>query len=51
MMDNDKKTYAPPQVTTLGNAVKQTRGFGGRFWEILLGKMAWGGDEDLDDLY
>lgn len=30
----DKKPYNPPTVTEHGNAVKQTTGIGGKYWEL-----------------
>lgn len=29
-----KKPYTPPTVTEHGNAVRETKGFGGEFWEV-----------------
>lgn len=31
----EKKPYAPPTITEHGNAVKETKGFGGKYWEIM----------------
>ena len=30
----EKKPYSPPVVTEHGDAVQQTKGFGGRYWEL-----------------
>ena len=30
----DKKPYTPPTITEHGDAVKETKGFGGEFWEM-----------------
>ncbi|HUF51660.1 MAG TPA: hypothetical protein VMN60_12610 [Longimicrobiales bacterium] len=40
-----KKPYTPPTVTEHGNAVKQTRGLGGEFWEIVMPKP----EPDIED--
>ncbi|HSJ08958.1 MAG TPA: hypothetical protein VK928_03570 [Longimicrobiales bacterium] len=34
-MSKQKKPYAPPTITTHGDVVKETKGLGGRFWELL----------------
>jgi hypothetical protein len=34
----EKKPYTPPTVTEQGNAVKETRGLGGKYWESYLNK-------------
>ena len=31
----EKKTYPPPTITEHGDAVKQTKGFGGPYWEMM----------------
>lgn len=31
----DKKPYTPPTITEHGDAVKETKGFGGHIWEAL----------------
>jgi hypothetical protein len=31
----EKKPYTPPTITEHGDAVKQTTGFGGRYWEVM----------------
>ena len=31
----EKKPYTPPTITEHGDAVKQTKGFGGEYWEML----------------
>lgn len=31
----EKKPYTPPTITEHGDAVKQTKGFGGEFWEMM----------------
>ena len=31
----EKKPYTPPTITEHGDAVKETKGFGGDFWEIM----------------
>jgi hypothetical protein len=33
-VDNDRKPYSPPTITEHGDAVKQTRGLGGKYWEL-----------------
>lgn len=30
-----KKTYTPPTITEHGDAVKETKGFGGHIWETM----------------
>jgi hypothetical protein len=30
----EKKPYSPPVITQHGDAVRQTKGFGGRYWEL-----------------
>lgn len=30
----EKKPYTPPTITEHGDAVKQTKGFGGEYWEV-----------------
>jgi len=44
----EKKPYTPPTMTEHGNAVQQTRGFGGRFLESYLNKSVSQFDVDLD---
>ena len=34
-MQKDKKPYTPPTVTEHGNAVQATKGFSGRYFEML----------------
>lgn len=36
----EKKPYSPPTVTQQGNAVEQTNGFGGRYWELVALRMS-----------
>jgi hypothetical protein len=43
----EKKPYTPPTLTEHGDAVQQTRGFSGKYWETLLNKN-WS-DYDIDD--
>lgn len=31
----EKKPYTPPTITEHGDAVKQTKGFGGPYWEMM----------------
>ena len=31
----DKKPYSPPTITEHGDAVKETKGFGGDYWEMM----------------
>ena len=37
-MEKSKKTYTAPQVTEHGNAVKETKGFGGQYFEMICPK-------------
>jgi hypothetical protein len=46
--ERERKPYTPPTVNTHGDAVKQTTGFGGRFWEVLVPRPVQHGDGDLD---
>ncbi|HSJ26314.1 MAG TPA: hypothetical protein VK929_16665 [Longimicrobiales bacterium] len=48
MEKQQKKPYTPPTVTEQGNAVKQTRGMGGRFLESYLNR-SWS-DFDPDEV-
>lgn len=49
-----KKPYTPPQVTDLGDAIEQTKGFGGDYYETygaawdppIDPTMGGGGDDD-----
>jgi hypothetical protein len=41
-----KKPYAPPTVTEQGDAVKETRGMGGKYMESFSERM-WSDFEDL----
>ena len=34
----EKKAYTPPTITEHGDAVKETKGFGGEFWEVMSAK-------------
>jgi hypothetical protein len=34
----EKKRYAPPTITTHGDAVELTRGFGGKYFEAFMSK-------------
>lgn len=34
----EKKPYTPPTITVHGDAVKETKGFGGEYWEIMSAK-------------
>jgi hypothetical protein len=38
-MPEQKKPYTPPTLTEHGDVVEQTRGTGGKYWEILLPKV------------
>ena len=33
-MSQQKKPYAPPTITTHGDVVKETKGLGGKYWEL-----------------
>jgi hypothetical protein len=33
-MQNQKKAYSSPTITEHGKVVEQTKGFGGRYWEV-----------------
>jgi hypothetical protein len=35
MQKNEKKPYTPPTVTEHGNAVQSTKGFGGKYFEMM----------------
>lgn len=48
-MEPDRKPYAPPTLTTHGEVVKETRGFGGRLWEMLVSKASGVGEVEDDD--
>jgi hypothetical protein len=43
----EKKPYTPPTITEQGNAVHQTRGMGGKYWEPFT-NQAWSHLEELD---
>jgi hypothetical protein len=45
----EKKPYTPPTVTEHGDAVQQTRGMGGKFFESYLNKSVSEFDVDLED--
>ena len=36
---NEKKPYTAPTVTEHGNAVEATKGFGGKFFEVMSSKV------------
>jgi hypothetical protein len=44
---NVKKPYAAPTVTEHGNAVKKTRGIGGKYWEPMINQSWPVTEEDL----
>jgi hypothetical protein len=33
-IDKDRKPYTPPTITEHGDVVKQTKGLGGKYWEL-----------------
>jgi hypothetical protein len=35
----EKKPYTPPTITEHGDAVRQTKGFGGEYWEMMTPKF------------
>lgn len=46
---SEKKPYTPPTVTEHGNAVQQTRGWGGRFMESYMNKYTSQFDNPIED--
>jgi hypothetical protein len=45
---NVKKPYAAPTVTEHGNAVKKTRGIGGKYWEPMINQSWPVREEDFE---
>jgi hypothetical protein len=42
----EKKPYTPPTITEHGNAVQETKGFGGTNWEVMSARLSSDVDPD-----